>query len=875
MRPTAAPKVRNVARPLGRSAKFVLIVSASATIALCYLFSAVAMLALLVLILLELLVGIGAARFGMLGVIAPVIERHFGLFKLFARSLWLGTDENCRVPLARAEAPRLFALLDSLAGRLGIAVPREVVVEMNVGAWVELRGWRQGSRATRLGLGYDLLAGLDESEVEAVLAHEMVHAKLVRRGLTRWLKGGLARMGRLTNELSNRQEAFRVAKKSSATGAACLSGADACTRLAARLVAAYSRQDEFEADLGAATLCGAAPLRSALGKLHGLAEITGRLGWHERVAKLQLGQGYASWLLSEIAAGSTQASARVDTDTDPYSTHPSIRDRLAALPSSPDTIAAPALAPANTPSALGLILAPDTLADRLVVAIEAFSAKLEARDDHQLRGLARKIRSGAETRALQAVAVLIVIGSLVGLMFAFIDGFNLIAFLVVLAGIAGGGWLYRFGRYRDRHALPVPSFAAMRAGLDRLADIANLGAEEKRIEAELRKDGASLAGKKAVVAFYHESAFAALGRCDFLEAHVAARLGLAANAKSLPCALAFVIAAGALRQGELVAGNLRFIRARTGLCTLDTLWASAWALFLLDDCTTAEALLSDLVKLRPANADLRLLLSTCAARRGKRQTALARAREALTLAPDDLDANQILVGLLLDGGYVREAADRISRLPAAMLAHSDFGLHRVRLHLLRGESEAAEAMEKHLLGSAAGDARLHIQLAAAHEDVRRNERAWALYEAATRLGHYPEARLALGRLATLQGRHEEARQHLLGTLNTKLALGPKAAPPLVFFGAVLASLRQLRGPAVPCQAWIATYAPGSEPGPLASMSFVVFARDETEARADMRAIADAILPDSRLGDSHLTLRLAPKDRQPAGAVVPGVQYVWQ
>ena len=217
MRPTAAPEVRNVARPLGRSAKFFLIVSASATIALCYLFSAVAMLALLVLLLFELLVGIGAARFGMLGVIAPVIERHFGLFKLFARSLWLGSDENCRVPLDRAEAPRLFALLDSLAGRLGIAVPREVVVEMNVGAWVELRGWRQGSRATRLGLGYDLLAGLDESEVEAVLAHEMVHAKLVRRGLTRWLKGGLVRMGRLTNELSKRQEAFRLAKKRSAT----------------------------------------------------------------------------------------------------------------------------------------------------------------------------------------------------------------------------------------------------------------------------------------------------------------------------------------------------------------------------------------------------------------------------------------------------------------------------------------------------------------------------------------------------------------------------------------------------------------------------------------------------------------------------------
>jgi Zn-dependent protease with chaperone function/tetratricopeptide (TPR) repeat protein len=873
MRSTTATNAPSVARPLGRSAKFLLILSASATIALCYLFAAVAMLALLVVILFELLVGIALARFGMLGVVAPVIERHFGLFKLFARSLWLSKGEDCRVPLAREEAPRLFALLDYLAARLGIAVPSQVVVEMNVGAWVELRGWRQGSRATRLGLGYDLLAGLSEPEVEAVLAHEMVHAKLVRRGLKRWLNGGLARMGRLTNELSNRQEAFRLAKKSSSTGAACLSGADACTRLAARLVAAYSRQDEFEADLGAAQLCGAAPLRSSLAKLHDLAERTGRLGWHERVAKLQLGQGYSSWLLSEIVADAAGTSAHVDTDTDPYSSHPSIRDRLAALPPTPAATAASAAT--ASASALELILSPDALADRLVTAIEAFSAKLEARDDHELRGLARKIRSGAETRPVQLLAAVIVIGFAIGLPFSFIDGFSPVALLVMLVGGAGGVWLYRFGRYRDRHAIPVPRFAAMRAGLDRLSEIADLGAEEKRLEERLRKDASSYSGKKAIVAFYHESAFAALGRCDFLEAHVAARLGLAANAKSLPCALAFAIAAGALRQGDFVAGNLRFIRARTALRTPDTLWASAWALFLLNDWATAEALLIDLVKLRPENADLRLILSTCAAHRGKRQTALARAREALALAPDDLDANQTLLGLLLDGGYVREAAERVSGLPAAMLLHPDFGLHRVRLHLLRGEGEAAEIVENTLIKSSSDDAKLRIRLAAAHEDVRRNERAWALYEAATQLGHYPEARLALGRLATRRGQHDEARRHLLGTLNTKLPLGPKAAPPLHLFGAVIASLRELRGPGVPCQAWIATYSPGTEPGPLAGMSFVLFARDEAEARADMRIIADAILPDNQLRPSHVTFRLAPKDRQPVGAVVPGVQYVWQ
>ncbi len=53
---------------------------------------------------------------------------------------------------------------------------------MNAIAWVKLKGYRKGSGKTTLGIGYDLLAGLPEAEVEAVLAHEMVHARLVQRG---------------------------------------------------------------------------------------------------------------------------------------------------------------------------------------------------------------------------------------------------------------------------------------------------------------------------------------------------------------------------------------------------------------------------------------------------------------------------------------------------------------------------------------------------------------------------------------------------------------------------------------------------------------------------------------------------------------------
>ena len=838
-------------------------------IALGYLFSLVAMAALLVLLGLELLVAIVAIRFGATRLIAPVIERHAALLGLFGRSLWLRSrGETCRVPLARAEAPALFAMLDSLAGRLGIAVPREVVVEMNVGAWVELRGWRQGSRNTRLGVGYDLLAGLTEREVEAVLAHEMVHARLVRRGLKTWLGSGRARIATLANQLSNRQEAFRLAKKSSSTGAICLACAHACARVSARLVAAYSRQDEFEADLGAARLCGSAAIRSALAKTDELALRTSRLGWHERVAQLQQGGGYAAWLLAELSAPDAPPGSAEETATDPYSTHPSTRDRLDALPP------ADGPAPAGA-SGIGLLAAPDSVADRIIAEIERIGALQEARDDRQLRALARKIRSGAATRPLHFLGVMLVIAAVAILFFSFAGGFHALLLAAALGIGAGGVLAYRLGHYDAALGLPAPSFALIEAGLARLRETKDFEAEQKRLEAALLAglDGATR--KKDRVARHREQAFAALARCDFLEAHVAARLGLTADGKSVPCALAMMIAGGSLRQSDLVAQNLRFLRAQTGLRTPDILWGAAWSLWLVRDWAAAESLLLELQKLRPDDLCLTLLAADSAARRGKRQTALTRARAAVALAPLVLEPNRLLLDLLVDGGHLREASERAERLPAAMLQDPALRLCRTRLHLLRRDFDAAHALELALLGESADDAPLRLQLAAAHEGMRRHDRAWELYEETTRLGHYPEALVGLGRLASQRGRREEARTHLLAALNTQLPLGPKAVPPLTLFGVVTSGLLSLRGPGVPCQAWIATFDGGSSNGPLTNRSFVIFARDEAEARADMKIVADAIHPPLAASPLLAFLRLAPKDRQPVGLVVPGVQDVWQ
>jgi hypothetical protein len=172
------------------------------------------------------------------------------------------------------------------------------------------------------------------------------------------------------------------------------------------------------------------------------------------------------------------------------------------------------------------------------------------------------------------------------------------------------------------------------------------------------------------------------------------------------------------------------------------------------------------------------------------------------------------------------------------------------------------------------DAPLRIQLAIAYEGVRDDARAGELFTEAARIAHHPEASLALGRIAARAGRKEEARRHALAALDTKRTLGRKAVPPLNLFGAVIDQLLALRGSPLSCRAWIGTFTGQEIAGPLANVSFLVFARSEEEAADDLRTIADAVLPGTELTSAHVTYRTAPHDRQPASAVIPGVQCVW-
>lgn len=852
-------------RPLSRSAKAWLIVNASATILLCYLFSTVTLVLLLLMLGVEAILLVAGARFGLAFVMADLMKRHVPLLGMFVRSFWLTGGAEYRIVLQPTSAPRLFTLLDQLAARFAISVPHEVAIEMNCGAWVRLQGYRRGAGRTTLGLGYDLLAGLTESEVEAVLAHEMAHAKLVSRGLKSWLNKGVSRSAELTRQLSERLEEFRAAKRSSALTATLLRVSDLLTRTAARLVAAYSRQDEFEADRGAAELCGSAPLRSSLQRLEAMHEKLARMPWSERVAQLELEGSFSVWLMEELKAPVAAAAGPAAVHVrDPYSTHPTLHDRIAALP-------ADDARPRSGAPGIALLAEPDRVARDLMHEIQRVLAEQEQKDTKSLGRWAKKTQRTSNIRWQQLPGILIVIvGIFVSLMTLATETW--IGHLVAVAIIALGVFAWRLGRYRDRRALPVPRFAQIKQAwsAERPAD---LGAQEKAIEEELRARLASIPKSRPKLAALLDAADAALANCDYLRAHVAARLALEINNKSVEAALALAVASGALGDGQQVGQMLHFIVQRTAMGTQSTRWGAAWALVLLGDWNAAEALLWQVHEKQPDEPTFLLLLASTQAERGKLQSAIENARRALALTQQDAETVKLLARVLLEAGRLQEAGAQLATLRTVARNDPETAMLHVRWHLARREAApATEWGETFCTLDASPAARL--QLAEALEVARRDDTAAELFGRVLAAEFHPQAHLGLARLAARRHDKETARTHLRDALNFEKTVGARGVGPGPLFHAILGQLMSLDDPHEHCQAWIVT-PPDSYPvQAIRGRALLVYASDQRDAEARFQALVAAMQPSAPPPPLRsLHWELAAKDRQPERPVHPGVQGV--
>jgi len=230
--------------------------------------------------------------------------------------------------------PELFAQVRDVASSVNQAMPAEVYLVSDVNAWVTQRGGLMGLGSRRvMGLGLPLMQILTVSELRAILAHEFGHYHGGDTMLGPWVyktRGMIVRTVTGLNE-SVLQMPFLWYGK-----------------MFLRVTHAVSRRQEFAADELASRAIGARPLTSALRTVHAAASAYEPYWGNEVLPVLNAGHrpalatGYAQFLaakpIAEIVARSLEEEIKSGV-SDPYDTHPSLRDRIEAiaeLPPGPD-----------------------------------------------------------------------------------------------------------------------------------------------------------------------------------------------------------------------------------------------------------------------------------------------------------------------------------------------------------------------------------------------------------------------------------------------------------------------------------------------------------------------------------------------------------
>lgn len=852
-------------KPLTGASRILLIAGAALGVGLFYVFAALAALILLLVIGLEAVVALILARFGFMRVMTPIIRKHSRLAVVFVRSLWVRRGTEFQLTIAEADAPMLFAALRDIAAFLDTAMPERIVLEMNAGAWVSLKGFGRGSNKATLGLGYDLVAGLTQTELTGVLAHEMAHAKLIHRGLVRSLNRGVSRAANLASLLTHVVDSYRRAKADHSLEGFLLGPAMISAHFAARMVARYSRQNEFEADREAARYCGPAPLRSALLKLDRISHKTRRIGWSERIARLREPGGYASWLVEQLKV--TPLGEAPDAYRDRFSTHPALIDRLAALP--PAT-GAPS---AESPLAIRMLAAPDDVAARLIAEITRVLELEEARDSRQrIRWLRRYAKGGGLRRSQTICAVVTGAGVVVWAFGVFID-IGSVARLSATAALAAGlGGLW-FVRFRERQVLPVPDYAGMKRASDRKETGEEL-ARRERAESEALRAVAGGASSKEKLARLITAGFEALGRCDYVRAYAAARLAFEIDKHCVEAGLTLGIAAASFGQRDLALHCLHLVRRDSGLRTFSCLWGCAWLLYLLHDATSAEPMLEQALTMRNSST-LRVILAQCQGARNKLQSAIRNAQRALEDGASHKETLVLLVNLHSRAGNTEEVSRLMAKSPAEFRSDPDLAVAAFRIHVLREDRQAADDCIAMLRGS--GTFLDHaVELAGACEHARRDEEANGYYQEALQSGFYPDAHLGLARLALAKEDRLTARSHALAALNNAKKTAENARTPIQAFANILEVLVRAETPVEGAQAWVATVTGNTIAGPIANHSFLVVAPDEASSRRCFKEVTDALAPEQpTLHPTYISWQKAPKDQQPVRRTPPGIHRFWR
>lgn len=223
--------------------------------------------------------------------------------------------------------PKLFARIAEIARKTGQPMPTQVFLVGDLNAWVASRGGIMGFGSRRvMGIGWPLLQMLSVKQLDAVLAHEFGHYHGGDTKLGPWIYKTRSAIDRTLASL----------------------GSDSWLRLPfqwyaalfLRLTHAVSRAQELAADRLAARVAGARALISGLKRIHaGSAAFD--VYWSQEVSpvlsdgyRTPLSRGFSTFLdvpEIQVAMQSFVTRELEGGETDPYDTHPALRDRIAAL----------------------------------------------------------------------------------------------------------------------------------------------------------------------------------------------------------------------------------------------------------------------------------------------------------------------------------------------------------------------------------------------------------------------------------------------------------------------------------------------------------------------------------------------------------------
>jgi heat shock protein HtpX len=241
--------------------------------------------------------------------------------------------------IERATQPRLFAELENIAGALNEPMPKEVYLIGDVNAWVADRGGLMGFGSRRvMGLGLPLLSILTISQFRAVLAHEFAHYYGGDTSLGPWVYKTQTAMVRIFQNIGSLGQLARIA----ILGVMYLVVATLMKWyfvVFLRAINLVSRQKEYRADELACLIAGRQPLIDGLRAIHGAVPAWPAFWKTELVPMLNdgavpgIGDGFARFIA--VPTINQQIQKNLDKEireakTNPYDSHPPLRDRIAA-----------------------------------------------------------------------------------------------------------------------------------------------------------------------------------------------------------------------------------------------------------------------------------------------------------------------------------------------------------------------------------------------------------------------------------------------------------------------------------------------------------------------------------------------------------------